>query len=146
MKQLTKIASILITFLLVNGIAKAQLNLSYHHSAVDKIGLGYNFSDRLWTDLRMYNSDLLNNFSPELVFCYNVVKKDRHEFYAGAGVTVGTFTGFVFPVGVQFYPISEFRRFSLHVDFQPIIEFEESILAISSFGIRYRFGKKFQEK
>jgi hypothetical protein len=146
MKQLPKITTLVITFLLFTSTVKAQLSLSYHHSAVDKIGLGYNFSDRFWGELRMYNSDLLNNFSPEVVFCYNIVKKERHEFYTGAGVTVGTFTGFVFPVGVQFYPISEFRRFSLHVDFQPIIEFEGSILAISSFGIRYRFGKKFQEK
>jgi hypothetical protein len=130
----------LFTLFSVEGFS--QLSISYYSSSLSKIGLGYNFNDKFWSELRLYSNTTLDDITPELVICYNVVKKERHNIYLGLGGNFNYFTGFVLPVGVQFTPIEKFDRFSLHIELQPTLDIESDLIIQSSWGLRYKFGKK----
>jgi len=120
----------------------SQLSISYYSSTLSKIGLGYNFNDRFWSELRLYSNTSISDITPEVVICYNIVKKERHNIYLGLGGNVNYFTGFVLPVGVQFTPIEKFDRFSLHIELQPTLDIESDLIIQSSWGLRYKFGNK----
>ena len=129
-------------FSIMSAKGFSQLSISYYSSSLSKIGLGYNFSDKLWTELRLYSNTSINDITPELVVCYNIVKKERHNIYLGLGGNVNYFTGFVLPLGVQFTPIEKFDRFSLHIELQPTLNIaEDDLILQSSWGLRYKFGK-----
>jgi hypothetical protein len=117
------------------------MSISYYSSSLSKIGLGYNFTERFWSELRLYSNTTLDNITPELVLCYNIVKKDKHNIYVGLGGNVNYFNGIVVPIGVQFSPFEKLDKFSFHIEFQPTIDFESATLLQSSWGLRYRFGK-----
>ena len=142
---MTKKARILILFgflSLLNNKGFSQMSISYYSSSLSKIGLGYNFKDRFWSELRLYSNTTLDNITPELVLCYNIVKKDKHNIYVGLGGNVNYFNGIVVPIGVQFSPFEKLDKFSFHIEFQPTIDFESATLLQSSWGLRYRFGKE----
>jgi len=128
-------------FLSVKGFS--QFSISYYSSSLSKIGLGFNFSDRFWSELRLYSNTDLFDLTPEFVICFNFVKRERHNVYFGVGGNVNYFTGFVMPIGVQFSPFEKFDRFSLHIELQPSLDVIVSGLTIqSAWGLRYRFGKR----
>jgi len=120
----------------------SQLSISYYSSSFSKIGLGYNFNDKIWSELRLYSNTMLEDITPELVICYNFVNKERHNFYVGLGGNYNYFTGFVLPIGVQFTPFEKFDRFSLHIELQPTLDINSDFIIQSSWGLRYKFGKK----
>jgi hypothetical protein len=130
----------LFSILSVKGFS--QLSISYYSSSLSKIGLGYNFNDKFWSELRLYSNTTVDDITPELVVCYNIVKKENHNVYIGLGGNVNYFTGFVLPVGVQFTPIEKFDRFSLHIELQPTLDIESDLIIQSSWGFRYKFGEK----
>jgi hypothetical protein len=141
---MTKKAKILILlgFLsLLNNKGFSQMSISYYSSSLSKIGLGYNFTERFWSELRLYSNTTPDKITPELVLCYNIVKKDKHNIYVGLGGNVNYFNGIVVPIGVQFSPFEKLDKFSFHIEFQPTIDFESATLLQSSWGLRYRFGK-----
>jgi hypothetical protein len=129
----------LFTLFSVEGFS--QLSISYYSSSLSKIGLGYNFNDKFWSELRLYSNTTLDDITPELVICYNVVKKERHNIYLGLGGNFNYFTGFVLPVGVQFTPCEKLNGFSLHIELQPTLDFDNDLILQSSWGLRYKFGK-----
>jgi hypothetical protein len=96
--------------------------------------------------LRLYSNTSIENITPELVVNYNVSRKENHNIYLGLGVNLNYFNGIVVPIGVQFTPIEKFKNFSLHIEFQPTIDFENDVLLQSSWGLRYRFEKKTGKK
>ena len=130
----------LFSILSVKGFS--QLSISYYSSSLSKIGLGYDFNDRLWSELRLYSNTFFDDITPELVLNYNISRKENHNIYLGLGVNVNYFTGIVMPIGVQFTPIEKFNSFSLHIEFQPTIDFDSDLILQSSWGLRYKFGKK----
>ena len=127
------------TFFCSKGFS--QISISYYNSSLSKIGLAYNFSEKLWSELRLYSNTSIDDITPELAFCYNFVHKDKHNIYAGLGGNVNFFTGLVLPVGVQFMPFENFEGFSLHIELQPMFDFETDIILQSSWGLRYKFKK-----
>lgn len=142
MKKLLLIFVFIIVLLSTNK-GFGQLSVSYQFSSWNKIGMGYNFSPKIWTELRIYSNTNLNSFTPELVFLLNVTKKERHEIYIGIGGVANVFEGLVFPVGLQFKPLENFTRFSLQIEFEPTIDIgREDFIFQSSAGIRYTFGKE----
>lgn len=143
MKKCILIFGFIISLLSVSNCGYGQLSLSYQYSSLNKIGLGYNFSPRIWTEIRIYSNTGLGDLTTELALLYNVSKKERHEIYLGIGGVANYFTGLIVPVGLQFRPIENFKRFSLQIEFEPIIDFDrEDIIFQSSAGIRYTFGKE----
>jgi hypothetical protein len=129
-------------FIITVNNAFSQLSVSYYSSSLSKIGVGYEFGDRFWGEFRLYNNTSINDITPELVFCYDIVDRERHDVYLGFGGNVNYFTGFVLPVGVQFIPVEDFERFSLHIEFQPSLDIEGDLITQGSWGLRYMFGKK----
>ncbi|WP_372950773.1 hypothetical protein [Mariniphaga sp.] len=142
MKRQIRILVLIGFFSILSVKGFSQLSISYYSSSLSKIGLGYNFNDRFWSELRLYSNTTVNDITPELIVCYNIVKKENHNVYIGLGGNVNYFTGFVLPVGVQFTPIEKFDRFSLHIELQPTLDIESDLIIQSSWGFRYKFGKK----
>lgn len=141
MKKFLLIFVFIIALLSVNK-GFGQLSVSYQYSSLNKIGFGYNFSPKIWTELRIYSNTNLRNFTPELVFLLNIKKKEQHEIYIGIGGVANIFEGLVFPIGLQFKPIENFKRLSLQIEFEPILDISgDDIIFQSSAGIRYTFGK-----
>lgn len=141
---MTKTARVLILFgflSLLSNRGFSQMSISYYSSSLSKIGLGYNFNDRFWSEFRLYSNTIADNITPELVLCYNIVKKDKHNIYVGFGGNANFYTGLVVPIGVQFSPFEKLDRFSFHIELQPSIDFETDFILQSSWGLRYRFGK-----
>jgi hypothetical protein len=143
MRRLTKVLSLTALLCLVSATAFPQMSISFYSSNLSKIGLAYNFSDRFWTEMRLYSNTEIYDITPEIVFCYNVSSKEQHNIYMGLGGTINYFTGFVVPAGVQFTPFEKLDRFSLHIEIEPVFDFNyESIIIQSSWGIRYKFIKR----
>lgn len=133
---------IFVVLLTFNNKVFGQLSISYQYSSLNKIGLGYNFTERIWTELHLYSNTNLDNFTPELVGLYNISKKDNHDVYFGIGLVANFFTGIVVPVGLQFRPLENFKRLSLIIEFEPTIDIDrEDLIFQSSAGLRYSFGK-----
>lgn len=141
MKRSVKIVVLCGLIILVSLKGFSQLSISYY-SSLSKIGMGYNLDDKLWGEFRLYGNTSIDNISPELVFCYNIVKREHHNVYLGLGATVNRYNGLVLPVGVQFTPIEQFDKFSLHIEIEPVIDFDNDLFILTSWGFRYKFGKK----
>jgi hypothetical protein len=120
----------------------SQLSASFNYSSIPKIGIGYQFSSRIWTELRVISNTRDEDFSPELIIVGNIIKKDRHNIYLGLGASINDFSGIVLPIGLEFYPIESFDRFSLRIEFEPTYTaFDtQELFLMSSFGVKYRFG------
>ena len=140
MKKMIKVFVLAVILAALPLTVFPQLSVSYYSSNLSKIGLAYDFSPRVWTELRLYSDTDLSSITPELVFCFNVASKDYHKVYLGFGVNVNYFTGIVLPIGVQFSPFEKFNRFSLHIELEPTLDFSsEDVIIQSSWGIRYKF-------
>lgn len=143
MKKLIILSAFVLSLFCLTSSLKGQLSVSYQYSSLDKLGIGFNFSERFWTELRLYGNTYLESITPELALLYNVSVKQNHEVYLGAGLVVNYFEGIIIPAGVQIRPFENFRNFSFQIELMPLIEFEmEDLLLQASAGIRYRFGKK----
>lgn len=141
MTRLKRVLFLTIFLSIISCRCFSQLSISYYSSSLSKIGMGYNFNEKLWGELRLYSNTTLEDLTPELVICYNIVNKDKHNVYIGFGGNVNYYTGFVLPMGVQFTPFDKFDRFSLHIELQPTLDIDGDFIAQSAWGIRYRFGK-----
>jgi hypothetical protein len=117
----------------------SQISVAYYQSSSAKTAVAYNFSDRLWTEVRVYGNAFTNNFTPEAALLYNIIQKENHSVYIGAGVNLNGYQGFIVPMGVQIRPLSDFRNLSLHIEFQPMYDFNTYYILQSSFGFRYHF-------
>ena len=118
----------------------SQLSVSYYSSSLAKIGMAYDFTPRFWSELRLYSDTDISNITPELVFCFNIANKEQHRIYLGLGGNINYFTGFVMPIGVQFTPFEKFDSFSLHIEFEPMLDLAvEDLILQASWGIRYKF-------
>jgi len=138
MKKILNIA-FLLSAIFMSTNSYSQLSISFYSSSLSKIGLGYNFTDRWWSEVKLYSNTFLEDISPELVVCCNIVKKDRHAFYVGIGGTLNIFNGPVLPVGVQFTPFEKMDRFTLHIELEPTLDIGHDIFLQSSWGLRYKF-------
>jgi hypothetical protein len=143
MKKTIRILMIGSLLALLPVTAFSQMSISYYSSNLSKIGLGVDFSPRIWAELRLYSDTDISDITPELVFCYNLVRKEYHTIYLGFGGNINYFTGFVLPLGIQFTPFEKLDRFSFHIEVEPTLDFNvEDIIIQSSWGLRYRFPKQ----
>lgn len=119
--------------------AFSQVSLSYYNSSESKIGLAYNFSDKIWGEARVAAN--FDKFKTDVVLCYNAIEVNNYNFYLGLGVQLNDDQNIVMPIGVHFSPFEKFKELALNVEFQPIFTDGDQMLQ-SSIGIRYTFGKK----
>jgi hypothetical protein len=143
---MTRTIKILVLFGLLASISLkgfSQVSISYYTSSLSKIGLGYDFNDKIWSEFRLYSNTNLEDITPEIVVCYNFINKENHNIYLGLGGNFNYFNGLVLPAGIQFIPVENFDRFSLQIELQPAFDIQSSDLILqSSWGLRYKFGKR----
>jgi len=118
-----------------------QLSGSFYSGGGDaKIGIGYDFSDKVWADLRMYGGVTFNDFTPEITGNYNFVRKEKHDVYTGLGFSVNGRNGFFIPLGFRVRPFEKLNDFSLVVEAEPMYNFDiEDLVFVCFGGIRYTF-------
>lgn len=123
----------------ITSKGKGQLSIAYYSSSMAKIGMGYDFSEKVRGELRVYSNTFREDITPEIVLCFNIVRREYHNIYIGLGYAFNAIDGLVIPAGVQFYPIPDFRKFSLHVELQPTYEYFDGLILQASWGLRYTF-------
>lgn len=134
--------SIVVILLFAQTGLYAQFSVSYFSSSMPKAGFGYDFNDKIGTELRLYTNVVFDNFTPELVFKYNFITSQPFDFYSGAGVVINTINGVFIPIGIQIRPIQSFNQFSIHAEIAPLIDFDGNLLFLGSWGFRYKFKRK----
>jgi len=122
MKRTILILAFLILLINVPNSGFGQASMSFQYSSLSKIGVAYNFSPKVWTELRIYSNTFVEDITAELAVLFNVSVKDQHEFYIGIGAVANYFSGIIIPIGLQFRPIENFKRFSLQIEFEPTID------------------------
>jgi len=129
---------------LTSYTVQAQLSASYYDgNPASKIGVGYDFNETIWSEIRMYTGSSIQNFTFEGVVNFNLKQTEDYKFYLGGGVVVNNLTGLVAPVGLQISPFKNFREFAFQIEAMPMYEFDESnAFFFGSWGIRYRFPLK----
>ncbi len=120
----------------------SQISVSYYgNSNLSKVGVGYDFNDKLWTELRIYSGTTIEEITPEVVLNYNFLNKEDYKIYAGGGVVLNYFNGIVSQVGTQIMPFEKLKNFSFHIELQPQYNFDfEDIYIFGYGGIRYKFN------
>lgn len=84
--------SLLLTALLFLTLitkSSAQIAAGFYAGSGDtKAAIGYDFSPKVWADIRMYGGVSLKKFTPELTINYNFVRRETHDIYLGASLSV----------------------------------------------------------
>lgn len=125
----------------INTRGFGQISVSYQYSNTNRVGLGYNFSKTIWTEVRVYGNSSFDNLIPELALLFNVFKKEQYDLYIGASGMANNGLNLTVPIGLQFRPLDSFKRFSIQIEIQPGMNFKTNLsLFQSSAGIRYTFG------
>ena len=118
----------------------SQISTSFYmNESNSKVAIGYEFNNKLWTDLRIYSGTNIKNFTPEIVLNYNFVRKENYETYIGGGVILNNINGVVIPIGIAVRPFENLKNLSFNIEFNPLYEIDFNDLFIRGFiGIRYK--------
>ena len=135
---------IIIGFAMLSSTANAQLSAAYYDgSPSSKIGIGYQFNEKIWTELRMYNGFSISNTPLEAVVNFSLKKDEFYQLYLGVGGIVNDLNGIVAPLGMYIYPFQKLNNFSFMIELQPVYSFNATeAFLFASWGIRYQFKKK----
>lgn len=122
--------------------SNAQLTASFYQNNINsKFAVGYEFSEKLWADVRIYSGTSIDDITPEFVLNYNFIRKENYFSYVGGGVILNNINGIVLPLGIGIKPFENLKNFSINIEFNPIYEFDLNDLFLTGFiGIRYRFN------
>jgi hypothetical protein len=129
-----------LSFVVIYSKGYSQITTSFYtNEANSKIAIGYQFNEKLWSDLRVYSGTNIDNFTPEIVVNYNYLRKENYETYFGAGVILNSINGVVIPIGIAIKPFENLKNLSLNIEFNPLYEIDLNDLFIRGFiGIRYK--------
>lgn len=112
---------------LISFSSHAQLSASFYDgNPASKIGVGYDFNETIWSEIRMYTGSSITNFTFEGVVNFNVKQTEDYTFYIGVGGVVNNLMGIVAPVGLQISPFKNFREFAFQIEAMPMYEFDAS--------------------
>lgn len=137
-KLLKLILSLSLVVIYANGYSQVSASF-YANDANSKFAVGYQFNDKLWSDLRIYSGTNIDNFTPEIVVNYNYLRKENYETYIGAGVILNNINGVVVPIGIAVKPFENLKNISINIEFNPLYEIDLNDLFIRGFiGIRYK--------
>ena len=141
MKKTIRTTIVALLFVFSFQFMNGQISASFQtNSNLSKIGLGYNFNDKLWGELRVYSGTSIEEITPEIVLNYNFVQREYFETYFGGGVVLNYFNGIVSQVGVQIKPFENVKNFSFLIEAQPHYNWDYEDFYFNAFGgIRYKF-------
>jgi len=133
---------LLITLILgsVATTSYSQITTSFYISESNsKLAIGYEFNEKLWTDLRIYSGTNISNFTPEIVLNYNFLRKENYYTYVGGGIILNNINGIVVPFGIGIKPFENMKNLSINIEFNPLYEIDLDDLFIRGFiGLRYK--------
>ena len=135
---------LLITLILglVATMSYSQITTSFYvNESNSKLAIGYEFNEKLWTDLRIYSGTNISNFTPEIVLNYNFLRKENYYTYVGGGIILNNINGIVVPFGVGIKPFENMKNLSINIEFNPLYEIDLDDLFIRGFiGLRYKIN------
>ncbi len=133
----------LISFILlgVSFSAFSQWGVGFHQSYQPFAAVNYEFNERWRAEGRIGTDRDIESLSVELLGLFNFVRRDEYEIYTGLGFHALFYYAAVVPIGINLYPF-ENKRFGFHIEFAPMIDFEDEAIFRGSWGIRYRFLKE----
>ena len=120
----------------------SQITTSFYtNDSNSQIAIGYEFNEKLWTDLRIYSGTNIENFTPEVVLNYNFLRKENYYTYIGGGIILNNINGVVVPIGVGIKPFENLKNLSINIECNPLYETDLEDLFIRGFiGIRYEIN------
>jgi len=129
---------IILSLVITYSSGYSQVSTSFYvNESNSKIAIGYQFNDKLWSDLRIYSGTTIDNFTPEIVLNYNFLRKENYETYFGAGAILNNINGIVIPIGIK--PFENLKNLSINIEFNPLYEIDLDDVFIRGFiGIRYK--------
>lgn len=133
-----------ILLLLISTASFGQMAMSYHISNNKKIGFDYEFSPKIWGDLRIYTETFVEDLTGEALVAYNYKKAENYDCYLGAGLTLNQINAISLPIGIRFRPFDD-KNLLFNIEAEPIYIIDEPEGALSFFGsvgIKYILGKK----
>ena len=142
MQTTTRSIFFIFVFLFSFQFMNSQVSASFHtNSHFSKIGVGYDFNESLWTELRVHSGTFIESITPEIVLNYNFVRKEVFESYLGGGVVLNGFNGILGQAGLQIKPFENLRSFSFIIEAQPQYNWDYEDVIFNGFGgIRYKFN------
>ena len=139
-KRLQLFLVLSISLMYLKGYSQVSTSF-YTNESNSKVAIGYQFNDKLWSDLRIYSGTNINNFTPEIVLNYNFLVKENFETYFGAGVIFNNINGVVLPLGIAIKPFVNLKNLSINIELNPLYEIDLDDLFIRGFiGIRYKLN------
>ena len=120
----------------------SQITTSFYvNDSNSKVAIGYEFNEKLWTDLRIYSGTNIDNFTPEVVLNYNFLRKENYYTYIGGGIILNNINGVVVPIGVGIKPFENLKNLSINIECNLLYETDLEDLFIRGFiGIRYKIN------
>jgi hypothetical protein len=131
---------IILSLVITYSSGYSQVSTSFYvNESNSKIAIGYQFNDKLWSDLRIYSGTTIDNFTPEIVLNYNFLRKENYETYFGAGAILNNIYGIVIPIGIAIKPFENLKNLSINIEFNPLYEIDLDDVFFRGFiGIRYK--------
>jgi len=133
------ICTYIFLFLTLVSYAQSSIGVAFHQSSIPFIGVNLELPDsRFRPEVRLGIDSDIENAPLEVTLNFDLVNKEAHEVYIGAGGRLIQLEGFVFPLGTNIYPFAE-KQFGFHIELATLITTDERRIFRGSWGIRYRF-------
>jgi len=152
-KQILSIVVLLITTFLSTSKSHSQTGITSYNLNVLALNFDIHKSDNssLVAEIKQfadYDSwkDEFGNTSTELDLHFKFKKHEYHRFSVGFGFNVdffndGTENAVVLPIGLEVFPIPNFKKVSIQYELAPMYFLEDNFRLRNLLGIRYSFGK-----
>lgn len=139
-----RIILVTISMLLVSLSTYPQFSSSFYHSvSSSKVGIGYFFNDRIFSEVRLYGGLSIDNFTAEPIVTFNFCQKEVYNAYVGTGMVINYLTGPVFPLGVYIKPFESLRKFRICIEAEPMYDIDNEVFLFNcSAGFVYSFQEK----
>lgn len=135
----------LVTLILFTSLSEvnAQFHLGTYSFAA--VGIGGPVTDRLDLEGKLFANTLFSEVTFEGLVMFNLKPGSFHQFSAGAGFNANAFDddselSLLFPVELEIYPLTSFRRLSLLIELAPQFYItEDELILRHMWGVRYYF-------
>jgi hypothetical protein len=129
-------------FLFMANRADSQFHLgSYSFTAV---GIGGPVTDRINLEGKIFANRAFSDLGLEGIVSFELNPGSFHQFSVGAGFNIDLFldtnVDLLFPVELEIYPLTSFRRIALLIEVAPVLDIEaDDLLLRHMWGVRYYF-------
>ena len=132
----------LLCLLLAGFALKAQLHVGTYSFAA--IGIGGPVTDNLNLEGKVFANKAFSDLGLEGLVMFELREGSFHQFSVGGGFNIDLLADesidVLFPVELEIYPLSSFRRLGLLIEVAPLLDLNASDLYLRHmWGIRYYF-------